>query len=681
MKISKVKLKNFRCFGEEETVINLANITAFIGTNSSGKTAVLQALLKVFGSSTKDRELERADFHIPKGKSPDEISENKLSIEVIVEFQELQVEDQTIQNCGIPVFFERMVVNDTGKIPYVRFKLESSWSQGNTPEGNIETKLWYILVPEGSSSEEEQKEENRIEVKNYERSSIQVIYVPAVRDPSTQLKSATGTILWRIMHKIKWPENINIELSQRTKMIDQLLESQPGVESIKKIIGEEWKKYHRDIRYTEANIKFSSDELEDILKKIEVEFLPSVTTKGYKIDSLGDGLRSLFYLSLVGSLLRIDKEANDDTEGAVFCNGSNVALTILEVEEPENHVSPHLMGKIIDNLSSIAQIGNAQIILTSHTPAIVKRVDPEAIRYLRINNDTYCSILNEIKLPPQKGEAYKYIKEAIWAYPEIYFARLVILGEGDSEEIVIPKVIQLLDTGLDASGISVVPLGGRHVNHFWKLLDSLDIPYVTLLDLDTERNGGAWGRIKYAITQLIKNGSNKDKLLRLENGNVLSDDSLNKMHKREINKVEINTWIKRLEEYDVFFSAPLDIDFMMLESFLDEYKMAIPKNGGPHIPNKITELDMYNEKLNKAVKATLKENGGNGETYTPEQKELMIWYNYFFLGRGKPSTHIIATSNIDKEKLQRNMPAPLKNLLAAVKRKLQDDPFSDISRG
>jgi predicted ATP-dependent endonuclease of OLD family len=483
------------------------------------------------------------------------------------------------------------------------------------------------------------------------------------------------------MHKIKWPENINIELSQRTKMIDQLLESQPGVESIKKIIGEEWKKYHRDIRYTEANIKFSSDELEDILKKIEVEFLPSVTTKGYKIDSLGDGLRSLFYLSLVGSLLRIDKEANDDTEGAVFCNGSNVALTILEVEEPENHVSPHLMGKIIDNLSSIAQIGNAQIILTSHTPAIVKRVDPEAIRYLRINNDTYCSILNEIKLPPQKGEAYKYIKEAIWAYPEIYFARLVILGEGDSEEIVIPKVIQLLDTGLDASGISVVPLGGRHVNHFWKLLDSLDIPYVTLLDLDTERNGGAWGRIKYAITQLIKNGSNKDKLLRLENGNVLSDDSLNKMHKREINKVEINTWIKRLEEYDVFFSAPLDIDFMMLESFLDEYKMAIPKNGGPHIPNKITELDMYNEKLNKAVKATLKENGGNGETYTPEQKELMIWYNYFFLGRGKPSTHIIATSNIDKEKLQRNMPAPLKNLLAAVKRKLQDDPFSDISRG
>lgn len=32
---------------------------------------------------------------------------------------------------------------------------------------------------------------------------------------------------------------------------------------------------------------------------------------------------------------------------------------------------------------------------------------------------------------------YKSIKEAVKAYPELYFAKLVILGEGDSEEITI----------------------------------------------------------------------------------------------------------------------------------------------------------------------------------------------------------------------------------------------------
>ena len=40
--------------------------------------------------------------------------------------------------------------------------------------------------------------------------------------------------------------------------------------------------------------------------------------------------------------------------------------------------------------------------------------------------------------------------------------------------------------------VCVVPLGGRHVNHFWRLLERLEIPYVTLLDLDSGRFQGGW---------------------------------------------------------------------------------------------------------------------------------------------------------------------------------------------
>ena len=36
-------------------------------------------------------------------------------------------------------------------------------------------------------------------------------------------------------------------------------------------------------------------------------------------------------------------------------------------------------------------------------------------------------------------DVYKYINQAILAHPELYFSKLVILGEGDSEEIVIPQ--------------------------------------------------------------------------------------------------------------------------------------------------------------------------------------------------------------------------------------------------
>ncbi len=80
--------------------------------------------------------------------------------------------------------------------------------------------------------------------------------------------------------------------------------------------------------------------------------MPSITQKAYSIDSLGDGLRSLFYLSLVDSFLEIEQQAmeNSEEEDAPLFNIQIPALTILAIEEPENHVSPHLLGNIIVNL-------------------------------------------------------------------------------------------------------------------------------------------------------------------------------------------------------------------------------------------------------------------------------------------------------------------------------------------
>lgn len=79
------------------------------------------------------------------------------------------------------------------------------------------------------------------------------------------------------------------------------------------------------------------------------------------------------------------------------------------------------------------------------------------------------------------------------AFPEIYFSRLVVLGEGDSEEIVLPRLLAAEGLMVDEAAVCIAPLGGRHVNHFWRLLSGLKIPYVTLLDLDVARHGGGWG--------------------------------------------------------------------------------------------------------------------------------------------------------------------------------------------
>ena len=69
MKLEKITLHNFRCFGNEETAIGFDNITTLIGNNSSGKTAVLAAL----NCLLNNRSVIRSDFHVPNGKTLEEL--------------------------------------------------------------------------------------------------------------------------------------------------------------------------------------------------------------------------------------------------------------------------------------------------------------------------------------------------------------------------------------------------------------------------------------------------------------------------------------------------------------------------------------------------------------------------------------------------------------------------------
>jgi len=683
MIIKKLKIKNFRCFGPIETTIDFENLTTIIGANSSGKSAILGALLKLFGRNGEERDLKLSDFHVPKDRRPEELVENDLYIEAIIHFPEL-VNDETWTERTIPDLLNRMIVDDVEGDPYVRIRLEASWKKSNSPEGDIDWTLSFIPNSEEDGISEEKRHVAKV---SDIRSNIQMIYVPAIREPSYQLRNASGTILWRMFNGINWPEDINDEIYKKTEPINSIFDKQEGIKQIQEIIGTQWSSFHRDHRYTQAKIKFINDDLNSILNRVSIQFSPTEIPKSYDIDTLGEGLRSLFYFSLVNSLLEVEylsqkdvsKKDNEEGEDKKIFNLTPPVLTILAVEEPENHIAPQLLGRVIDNIDQIAKKNNAQVILTSHSPSIVKRVETESIRYVRLSKENLCTQVNKILLPKEIEEAYKYVKEAVNSYPEIYFARLVVFGEGDSEEIIIPKAISLLDSKFDSYGINVVPLGGRFVNHFWKLLTDLDIPFITLLDLDSEREGGGWGRIKYVIEQLLENGYNLEEIFNFEEAKSLTKSNLELMHKWPLETLEdrskLMIWVKHLENYGVFFSYPLDIDFSMLKAFKDNYQKTAPINGGPRIPNKVTDPINYANKMKTCIRHTLKESGGDGNTFDDLEKELMLWYPYLFLDRGKPGTHILAMAELDRELLKINMPTSLIKLVQAIDTKLKDDIF------
>lgn len=688
MKLSKLKLYNYRCFGDVEQTIKIEDITSFIGDNSSGKTAPLMALNCLFSVNSADRVLKRSDFHLPKEMSPDAQASQKLYIEAIFTFDELENAGES-ESFAIPLFFNSVVVEEPEGIPYLRIRLEATWERSSNLEGAIESKLYYITCPEN----EEISDEVKITAFRKDLDHIRVIYVPAVRDPSKQLKNVSGTMMNQIMNSINWSQSTQENVKEQIQKLNDHFLNEPGVSVIAASINSQWTLYDNDIRYSDAQLRFNSIDIDSAVKKSEVVFSPTVTGKEYSIDDMSDGLRSLFYISLVDSILdieeRIQEEMNSGIDEMAFSYRPPF-LTIIALEEPENHIAPHLIGQLVSNLIKIASRDNAQIALSSHSTAIVKRFDPEKLRFFRFNSCKGATEVSAITLPDEETFAnqYKFIKEAVKAYPELYFAKLVILGEGDSEEIILPKIWSAKKNNIDLSGISVVPLGGRHVNHFWRLLSDLKIPYITLLDLDKEREGGGWCRIKYALDQLIKNRVNKEELLLIDS-EVLSDEDFDDMSNWDINDSRLfKIWIEQLEKYNVFFSAPLDIDFLMLEQYGEIYKGILTPTEGPRLTvndngekrqrfiKDIEDLDNlypeYEERVKDAVKKTLKSCGGDGCTYSETQKKLMVWYNYFFLNRGKPSTHIEAFLNICNGDAEMQIPPVFARIITKAEKVLEE---------
>lgn len=662
MKIESLTLKGFKSF-KDESKINLNEFTAFIGSNGSGKTAVLEALTRLFSTNKGLRNIQSTDFYIPLDEKLEDQDERDLHIEVKLAFPELATGQNTD---AISAVFGQMIVEEPAGDPYCRIRLEAKWINSAIQGGDIEEKIFWITTPNEIIEETDKKSLN-----SSDRSKIQLHYVPATRNPQEHLKQTSSAIMHRLLLAIEWSEDLKGELQTIAETIKTKFQSEPAVAAIQSELTSIWNKLFTTEIYQSVNLSPFSSDFEKILTKTEISFTPSIEGNEQTSERLSDGMKSLFYFTLIGTFFEIENKILSTTTDELKMSRLNIPLfNIFAIEEPENHLAPHYLGRIMKVFREISNSDRAQVIITSHTPTIIKRVDPEEIRHIRLDQNRL-SLLTNITLPEKTDEAFKYVKEAVKAYPELYFSKLVVFGEGDSEELVLAKIAEANDILIDQAFISVVPLGGRFVNHFWKLLDQIGIPYITLLDYDKERGSdGGFGRIKYVLKQLINLGVDKNSLLSIEGG-VLSDDRLNEMHTWESNGVEVG-WIQRLETHNIYFSYPLDIDFMMLEKYPSAYQTLSTGKRGPTIPN-AADSD-YTKKVQEAIASVLKKTKKEDIEVIDISKypniQFYFWYKYLFLGQGKPTSHLNALSLISNEDLKNNCPDVLKSLIENIKTKV-----------
>lgn len=615
-----------------------------LGPNGTGKTAVLQALARLFGFDPALRRIRRTDFHItPENLAKGELGPLKLWIEAQFEFPELKKSKG--KHATIPGHFAHMQLESAGGVPRVRFRLAAEMDE----DGDIEESMHYVVqVDEGGEPTK------TVAVQKHDRNAIQVHYLPARRDPTDHISYAANSLLGRALRAADWQVERD-EITEHTQNISEALASNAAVSGIGEQLCKQWGALHKGTYYASPSVSFERNELDNLLRHLTVGFTPGHGESIVDFSRLSDGQQSLLYVSLVLSIQEIGRQVLGGKLDAFDIDKLRPAVfTLVAMEEPENSLSPHYLGRVIKALTAFSAHHDAQAIVATHAPSLLKRVPPENIRYLRLNEDRQ-TVVKSIILPDTADEAHKFVREAVQAFPELYFSRLVILGEGDSEEIVLARLLQAKGLGEDDTSIIVAPLGGRHVNHFWRLLNGLEIPYVTLLDLDLGRYQGGWGRVKYAAKQILALGKPIKGLTEASIEALPKWNGSDHIMTSELGK----KWLNWLEGRGVFFSSPLDLDFAMLRRYSDAYGLSAAELAPPD---------------DSTLTAVLGKKRHGIEQYNDEHQKHFAAYHRRFKLSSKPAEHLAAMAELDDQNLIDHMPQRITRLIEAVKSRIKDLP-------
>lgn len=618
-------------------------LTVLVGGNGTGKTAVFEALSRLFGIGSRQRSVKRHDFHLTPD-NPDLADGASLMLEAIFAFPELDGLAEAEFADAVPEFFLQMAASAPGAPLKVRMRLQAVWQDDGTPDGSVDEDIRWITALDDQFNWEECRR-----VQAAERGSIQLIYVPAARDADSQVTTLLKGRLWKAA---RWSQGFRDAVSNSSKTVQHGFENEAPANFVLERLSSRWAEVHEADTDTKPALRLIESRFEEFVRNAMFTFSPDEAGAERALEDLSDGQRSLFHIALTATALEVERDAFQiAAEDSPFEHEKlrHAHLTLLAIEEPENSLSPFFLSRIVRQGRDIASLATAQVALSSHSPAILGRIEPEEVRYFRLDRQSRRSSVKQVVLPAHDVEASTYVRLAVKAYPELYFARFVILGEGDSERLVIPRVAQAMGIDLDPSFVPVVPLAGRYVGHFWRLLSTLEIPFATLLDFDLGRQHGGANAVRQTVVQLAEIGNefgtaNTGNVGMLQNNNFLDG-------------WEANQWLQGFGNQNVYFSYPLDIDFSMLRAFPIAYMHPNPGGHGPHAGPEAVERK----------KATTLKTGGEGALYNADYDNTFVWYPYLFLSRSKPETHIAALSRIADADLAAYAPPEIGALIERVK--------------
>ena len=433
MRISRVYIKNFRSIKEVEFHFPESGLMVLVGANNAGKSNIVKVINNILGEGWWGKDVDPVDFYMRKPEN---------TIEVIIEFDN-----------------GRKVEFSSG---------EKSWPKYFDENGN---QIW--------SSRGNVKED------------FPCIYLPAQRDISQMLSFYKWTLMGKIsrsFNKLVKDRNLTENLEEKFGEIMEIFDKIDNFKQFK----EDVKVFFEDLQPDASHklkIDFKPFTPLNYFKTINILVNDKILGDDYDIDieELGEGSRNLIILSLLRSYAK---------------NFKQEAQGLLIIEEPEIYMHPQARRHLLHIFKEIVRGSNIQIIITTHSSSFIETeyFEDIAIVYKTLENGTRIKQVTKeelVRFSNDTGARGQSTGDNITEFyaitsnerlKEAFFAKFLILVEGETEELCFPIFLRKIGIDPDKTGISAIGVGGKtQIPKYWRLFHKFEIPMFIVMDNDVNK--------------------------------------------------------------------------------------------------------------------------------------------------------------------------------------------------
>lgn len=485
--IKSIRITGFR--GLENIEVELERTTVLTGMNNTGKTSFLKALQIVLGNR---QFVSQDDFFIKDNCCTDCITIDVLIVPVdsdgkqlddFSEDWEVLLTTDRIRTDGIRSFLplRTIVTFDAIKNSYkVQQTILRDWPAFRAGETD-----WFNTDKGNKTS--------------FRFDELPFFYMDAQRDilEDTKLRSS---YLGKMLSKIEYSAE---DIDAIEQQIEQLNEKAVDSSDILRNIKETLKGLDSALDNQSSGIEITpfTKKIRDLNKGLTIYYGDSQDS--FSMEYHGMGTRSWSSLLTLKSFIGLLAN-NAEKEQTVF-------FPVLAIEEPEAHLHPNAQKQLYKQINGIA----GQKIISTHSPYIAAVAELGQIRNFYKDQQVHCGNVAIDELSDE--EQRKIQRQVVSSRGEIFFSKLIVFFEGETEEQALPIFAEhyfgqsSVEMGIDFVGVgscnSYLP--------FLRFAESLNIPWLILSDAETI----TVDRVKKQFAKCNSLRSESDVIVFLDDGN------------------------------------------------------------------------------------------------------------------------------------------------------------------